>query len=111
MPFTSLASFVALSLNALGVPSTKIPIDGTTFVLYVLPTIVCNFVAALLAVTPQTGAARVALRPLIVLFALRAALSVDMSHGRPEQKYLNIDMVVSVFRHISLPTSLEDRLT
>ena len=112
MSFTSFATFVAPSLrNALGVPSTKIPIDGTTFVLYVLPTVVCKFVVALLAVTPQTRTARVALRPLIVLFALRAALSVDMSLGRPERKYLNIDMVVSVFRHNSLQASLEDRLT
>ena len=85
--------------NGLGVPSTKIPIDGTTFVLYVLPPVVCHFIVAFLAVTPRTRAVRVALWPLVALLALRAALSVDMSLGKPEQGYFNIILVVSLFRH------------
>ncbi|KAF8447202.1 hypothetical protein L210DRAFT_3440470 [Boletus edulis BED1] len=98
MPFATLAYFAASSLrNALGVPSTKIPIDGTTFVSYVLPPLVCTFVAALLAVTPHTRAGRIALWPLTALLALRAALSVDMSLGRMEQKILDIDFVVLMF--------------
>ncbi|KAF8551998.1 hypothetical protein OG21DRAFT_1416889 [Imleria badia] len=90
----SFASFAVVFLrNALGVPSTKIPIDGTTLVSYVLPPSVCYLVVALLAVTPQTRTVRVALWPLVALLALRAALSVDMSLGRTERKYLNIDLV------------------
>ena len=98
MSFTSFASFFVLSLrNGLGVPSTKIPIDATTFVLYVFPPVVCYFVVALLAVTPQTRPARVALWPLVSLLALRVALSMDMSLGKPDRKFLNILMAVSVF--------------
>ncbi|KAG6371945.1 hypothetical protein JVT61DRAFT_8958 [Boletus reticuloceps] len=104
MPFATLASFAASSLrNALGVPSTKIPIDGTTFVSYVLPPLVCTFVAALLAVKPHTRAGRIALWPLTTLLALRAALSVDMSLGRTEQKILDIDFVLAkgpLVRHL-----------
>ena len=107
----SFASFVVLSLrNALGVPSTTIPIDRTTFVSYVLPPVVCYFVVALLAVTPRTRAIRVALWPLVASLALRAAFSVDMSLGRPELKFLSSDMAVSVSPH-KPQTSQEDRLT
>ena len=107
----SFASFVLLSLrNALHVPSAKIPIDLTTFILYVLPLVVCHFVVALLAVTPQTRVVRVALRPLVLL-ALRAAISVDMSFGKTGNEFNNTVMVVSVFQHEPLQTSLEDRLT
>jgi len=99
MTFASFASFSGLSLrNVLGVPSTKFPIDSATFVSYVLPPLVCYIVVALLAITPQTRTLRVALWPLVALLALRAALSVDMSLGEPAQKFLNIDLVVSVFR-------------
>ena len=107
----SFVSFAVLSLrSALGVPSIQIPIDGTTYVLYVLPPVVCYFVVALLAVTPQTRAVRVALWPLVALLALRAALSVDMSLGKPELKFLSSDMAVSVSPH-KPQTSQEDRLT
>ena len=98
MPSASFASVLSLR-NALGVPLTKIPIDGTAFISYVLPPVVSYFVVALLAVTPRTRAVRVALGPLIVLLALRAALSVDMSLGRTGYKCNNSVMVVSLFRH------------
>lgn len=81
--------------NALGVPSTQIPIDGTTFVSYVLPPVVCFFVVALLAVTPRTRTLRVALWPLTALLALRAALSVDMSLGKAGYEFNNTNFVVS----------------
>lgn len=81
--------------NILGAPSTKIPIDGTTFVLYILPPLVCYCLAAVLAITPQTRTIRVALGPLVVLLASRATLSVDMSLGRLERRFLNVDLVVS----------------
>lgn len=89
-------SFAALSLrNVLG--ATKIPIDGTTFVSHVLPPLVCYFVVAFLAVSPQTRTVRRALWPLVALLALRAALCVDMSLDKPEQKFNNINFVVCIF--------------
>ena len=94
----SFAPFTVLSLRTvLGIPSTKVPIDGITFVSYVLPPLVCYFAVAVLVVTPQTRTIRVALWPLVALLALRAALSMDMSHGKSEQKFHNVDFVVSVF--------------
>ncbi|KAF8135102.1 hypothetical protein EV363DRAFT_1322500 [Boletus edulis] len=80
--------------NALGLPSTRIPNDSTVFVSHVLPPVVFYFALAVLAVTPQTHAVRVALWPLIVLSALRAVLSVDMSHGEPEYSFLNTILVL-----------------
>ncbi|KAF8442305.1 hypothetical protein L210DRAFT_3536283 [Boletus edulis BED1] len=80
--------------NALGLPSTRIPNDSTVFVSHVLPPVVCYFALAALAVTPQTHAVRVALRPLIVLLTLRAVLSVDMSRGEPEYSFLNTTLVL-----------------
>ncbi|KAG6371950.1 hypothetical protein JVT61DRAFT_8964 [Boletus reticuloceps] len=92
---SNFVSFVVPSLwNALGVPSAKLPIDGPTLLSYVLPPLVCHFVAAVLAVTPRTRTIRVALWPLVALLALRAALSVDMSQGRTERKFLNVDLVL-----------------
>ncbi|KAH0826892.1 hypothetical protein J3R83DRAFT_4438 [Lanmaoa asiatica] len=104
---------LAFLRDALGVPSTKIPIDAVTLVSYVLPPVLCYFVVAALAVTPQTRAVRVALWPLVVSLALRAAVCVDMSLGIPERKFLDIDLRVSVYR---VSTNLfkrppEDRLT
>ncbi|KAF8552890.1 hypothetical protein OG21DRAFT_1590310 [Imleria badia] len=91
---TSFASFALLSLRNIGVPSTKIPIDSTTFVLYVLPPLVCYILVAVLAVTPHTRTARVVLWPLVALLALRAGLSVDMSLGKTERKLNNIGLVI-----------------
>ncbi|KAF8135099.1 hypothetical protein EV363DRAFT_1257078 [Boletus edulis] len=86
----SSASSTALYLwNALGVPSTRIPIDSTTFISHVLPPVVFYFASAVLAVTPQTHAVRVALWPVIALLALRTVLSVDMSCGKPEYSVLD----------------------
>jgi len=96
----SFATSVMLALrNALGVPSTQVPIDGTTFVSYVLPPVVCFFVVALLAVMPRTRTLRVALWPLTALLALRAALSVDMSLGKAGYEFNNTNFVVGVFLH------------
>ncbi|KAF8554429.1 hypothetical protein OG21DRAFT_1412637 [Imleria badia] len=93
-------SFALLSLwNVLGVPSTKIPADGTTFASYVLPPVVCYFILAVLAVTPQTHAIRVALWPLIALLALRAVLSVNISHDKPDTIFISL-MFHGVIRSI-----------
>ncbi|KAG9311266.1 hypothetical protein JVU11DRAFT_8352 [Chiua virens] len=82
--------------SALDIPLTRIPIDGTTLVSHVFPPVVCSFLVAVLAVTPQTRTIRFALWPVVALLALRAALSVDVSFGKPEREFLNIDMVLSM---------------
>ena len=93
-------SFTVSSLrDALGVPSTKLPINGPIFVSYVIPLVVCYFIVAVLAVTPRTRAIRVALCPVVALLAFRAAVSVDMSQGNPERKFFNIEYVVRIFQH------------
>ena len=90
-------SFALQSLwNALGVPSTKTPVDGATFVSYVLPALACYFVFAVLVVTPQTQAVRVTLWPVNALLVLRAVFSVNMSHDKSEYKFFDIFFAVSV---------------
>lgn len=90
-------TFVSSSLRgALGLPATKVPISIITFASYVIPPLVCYFAVALLAVTPQTHAVRVALWPVVALLAFRTVVSVDMSRGIPELKFLNIDLLVCI---------------
>ena len=81
-------------LGAIGVPTTKAPISVTTLVSYVLPPVLLYFGMAVLAITPQTRALRVALWPVVALLALRAAFSVDIVPGNYEQKF-HIDLAVS----------------
>ena len=73
----------------------SVPIDIMAFVSHVLPPLLGYFFVAVLAVTPQTHILRVALWPVITLFALRAAVSVDMSLGEPDRKFRNTLFVVS----------------
>ncbi|KAF8135098.1 hypothetical protein EV363DRAFT_1582292 [Boletus edulis] len=94
----------ASSWNALGVPSTRIPIDGATFISHVLPPVVFYIASAVLAVTPQMHTVRVALWPLIALLALRAVLSVDMSYGKPE--WSSLDTLLALFMFSSATRSL-----
>ncbi|KAG9318908.1 hypothetical protein JVU11DRAFT_1018 [Chiua virens] len=87
-------------LRALGGPSAKISIGIIYFVLYVLPPVVCYFAVAVLAITPQTHTTRVALWPLTALLALRAVVSVDTSHEKPEHQISDINLmalVISMF--------------
>lgn len=90
--------FFAVSFlqDALGVPSTKVPIGATMFVSYVIPPVVCYIIAAVLAVMPQTRVVRAALCPVVALLAMRAALSVDLSLGNPEQKSFDVGFVVRI---------------
>ena len=83
-------------LGAIGVPTTKAPINVATFVSYVLPPLLFYFAMAVLAITPQTRALRVAFWPVVALLALRAAFSVDMVPVPSDcwQKY-HIDLAVS----------------
>ncbi|KAF8836145.1 hypothetical protein BDN67DRAFT_974581 [Paxillus ammoniavirescens] len=89
-------SFAILS-DVLRIPPTRVSIDSTNFALYVLPPVLSYFAVAILAVTPQTHSLRVALWPLIALLALRAAMSLDLSFDIPQRKFLNIDLVLSMF--------------
>lgn len=85
---------MSLSLRSvLDLPSTKVPINITTFVSYVVPPLACYVLAAVLVIIPQTRTFRFALWPVVMLLAFRA-ISVDLSQGNPEQKFLNIDYVV-----------------
>lgn len=84
--------------NALGVPSTKLPLDVSTSVSYVLPPSVLSAVIGLLAMMPRTRAARVALWPIVALLALRAAVGVDMSLGKPGLRIMNAYFAVSVLQ-------------
>lgn len=81
--------------SAIGVPTSKAPVIIATLVSYVLPPVFFYFVMAVLAITPQTRALRVALWPVIALLALRA--SADMAFGNPERKFHN-GLAVSPFR-------------
>ena len=90
-------SFTARPIDmwaAIGVPTTKAPINVATFVSYVLPPTLLYLVMAVLAVTPQTRTLRVAFWPVVALLALRAAFSVDMAPSDSEQKFHN-DLAVS----------------
>lgn len=75
--------------GVIGVPTTKAPISGATFVSYVLPPLLFYFVMAVLIIKPKTGALRVACWPLVALLALRAVVSVDMSPSCFKRKLHN----------------------
>ena len=83
-------------LDALGIPSTKVPISVTIFASYVIPPVACYFIFAMLALTPDTRSVRVALWPIVALLAFRAVVCVDMSCGDPEKVFLNTDLFVRV---------------
>jgi len=56
---------------------------------YVLPPVLFYFVMAVLAITPQTRALRMALWPVVALLALRASFSVDTAPNNFERKFHN----------------------
>ncbi|KAF8549293.1 hypothetical protein OG21DRAFT_1500504 [Imleria badia] len=61
--------------------------EVTTFISHVLPLMLCYFIMAVLAITPQTCTLRIALFPAMVLLALRATLLMDMSLKNTERKF------------------------
>lgn len=90
-------SFAVESLrDALRIPPSPLNLDASNFASYILPPLICYLVVAILVVLPQTRSLRVALWPVTMLLALRAAMSLDMSMERPQRKFLNIDLVVSL---------------
>ncbi|KAF8552899.1 hypothetical protein OG21DRAFT_1485819 [Imleria badia] len=71
-----------------GVSSTEALVDeATTFISHVLPPMLCYFVMAVLAITPQTRTIRLALFPVMLLLALRAAVPMDVSLKGTERKF------------------------
>ncbi|KAF8552916.1 hypothetical protein OG21DRAFT_1324459 [Imleria badia] len=96
MPFAASTMWAAI-----GVPTTKAPINVTTFVSYVLPPALLYIVMAILAITPHTRALRAALWPVVALLAFRATFSVDLvgnSLGRKFHNELSNPMVLIVTR-------------
>ncbi|KIJ05138.1 hypothetical protein PAXINDRAFT_122437 [Paxillus involutus ATCC 200175] len=86
-----------MSFADLLIPSTRAPFDPTNFASYVVPPVLSYLAVAVLAVTPQTHSLRVALWPFVALLALRAAMSLDLSLDVPQRKFLNVDLVLSMF--------------
>ena len=83
-------SFTTPSLrDALGVPETRTVLDATAFTTFILPLLICYLAMAVLVIVPQTRTVRVALWPVFVLLALRSAVSVSISNGKPELKLLD----------------------
>ncbi|KAF8552587.1 hypothetical protein OG21DRAFT_1415869 [Imleria badia] len=73
--------------DTVGFPSIKaLTEEVTTFVSHVFPPMLCYFVMAVLAITPQTRTIRIILFPITALLALRAAVPVDMSLKFTERK-------------------------
>jgi flagellar motor switch protein FliM len=89
MYFTS-ATFNLKKAVQAGVLFTRTFVDPeevTTFISHVLPLMLCYFIMAVLAITPQTRTLRIALFPAMVVLALRATLSMDMSLKNTERKF------------------------
>ena len=83
MPFTS-----SPLQDTLGESSTKVLIaEVATFISHILPLILCYFAMAALAITPRTRTIRIALFPVMVLLALRAAVPLDMSLKLTERRF------------------------
>ena len=82
---------------AIGVPTTKVPIDIATFISYVLPPALLYFVMAVLAITPHTRTLRMALWPIIAWLALRATFSVDLVRSTSDRKFYNELSVSDLF--------------
>ena len=93
--FSWTESVVSSLRSALDIPSTHVPISPATFASYIVPLLVCYLAIAVLAVTPQTHAFRIALWPIIAWLALRA-VHIDMSSGKPELKLFNGELLVRV---------------
>ena len=88
--------------DTLGVPPTRTPVDASAFASYILPLLACYLTAAVLVLMPQTRTARVALWPVFVLLAMRAAVSVSISNGKPELKIYDGYLSVSTLRRKSV---------
>ncbi|KAH7889166.1 hypothetical protein F5I97DRAFT_1923733 [Phlebopus sp. FC_14] len=81
----------------LRLPPTYSHFNIMTFVLYVLPVVFCYLLAAVLAVVSRTRWPQIALCFITVMLAFRAAKFLDLSMGKPERKFLNVQLVLAMF--------------
>ena len=74
--------------------------DTLAFIPFILPPVLGYFVLAVLTVTPKTHTLRMALWPVLVLFAVRAAVFVDLAMGESGGQFRNVLFAVSISFHI-----------
>ncbi|KAH7926245.1 hypothetical protein BV22DRAFT_1009446 [Leucogyrophana mollusca] len=79
--------------NVLRLAPTRSPLTAHSFVSDILPPIACYFATAVLVLIPRTRWIRLALWPITLLLAFRAALSTDFSMNDPRQAFWNIDLL------------------
>lgn len=83
-----------------GVLKTITPINIATFISHVLPPVLFYFIIAALATMPHTRTLRMALWPVLSLFAWRATFSADAPS--PLERQSSINLVVSALFATSL---------
>ncbi|KAI6125246.1 hypothetical protein EV401DRAFT_2154380 [Pisolithus croceorrhizus] len=96
---TSWTLLETLSNDILGVslaPAT-LQFDIYTLLAYVLPAFLSYYIAAVLVVLPGMRMLRVALWPVTVFLAFRAAVTVDFSRKNPERTYINFGFAFAMF--------------
>lgn len=88
-----------LSNDVLRVPPTSatLPFDIYTLLTYVLPAFLSYYIVAVLAILPGTRMLRLAIWPLTVFLAFRAAVSVDFSGKNPQRTYINFGFSFVMF--------------
>ena len=76
--------------------------DTLVFISLILPPVLGYFLLAVLTVTPKTHILRMALWPILVLFAVRAAVFVDLAPGVSGGQFRNMLFSVSVSFYIKM---------
>ncbi|KAI6164112.1 hypothetical protein EDD17DRAFT_1725094 [Pisolithus thermaeus] len=71
--------------------------DIYTFLAYILPAFLSYYIVAVLVILPETRMLRVALWPVTVFLAFRAAVTVDFSCKNPERTYINFGFAFAMF--------------
>ena len=81
-------------------PEERLPLTPLRFLTSILPAYVCQYVMATLAITPGTRHYRIALLPVALYAAFKAATTCDHSHGDAAQAFQNFGQCVSHLRVI-----------
>ncbi|KAI6039567.1 hypothetical protein EDC04DRAFT_2568328 [Pisolithus marmoratus] len=84
-------------LETLSIDILRAPPTICTLFTHVLPPCFSYYVVAVLVILPDTRTLRVAMWPLIIFLAFRAAVSVDFSFEDPRQTHLNVDFTLFMF--------------
>lgn len=82
--------------------SQKIAFTKASFLAYILPPFVCQYLMGVLVQLEGTRFYRLALLPIIVWLSWRG-LFIDMSGGDPKQAQMNTVLVVSTLTQRCLP--------